>query len=396
MWALLAAGAVIALFCPRAEADAHAEARAYFDQANRAVESAARATGPKRRALLEEARSLYLKSLEGARNRNVVFNLAVTYAELEAYDDAFSFFDEYLRFDDLSEAEHRDAEARLGAVARKVVVVEASTTPPGATVRVGRKDTAPRGATPLRFAVAPGTHRVLLSLPGYGERTATISGGAGETVRLEETLEASPVTVTFSGTAEGQLFVDGVDLGAARRTDLLPGKHVARLGAAGVETAFDVAVGAVDLEVALARPAEPVAAPPPPASMGAVDSSGGGSSPGAPSLAPWPLVAWLGTAAAGGTAIVLSAVALGANGDYEDAPSPGRADAVDDANLRADVFWAVTAGFAITALTLTLLDGDDDDGTDDGGADNRGAGAVAFSAAPLDGGAVLSARVTLP
>jgi hypothetical protein len=55
---------------------------------------------------------------------------------------------------------------------------------------------------------------------------------------------------------------------------------------------------------------------------------------------------------------------------------------VDDANLRADVFWAVTAGFAITALTLTLLDGDDDDGTDDGGADNRGAGAVAFSAAP--------------
>lgn len=431
-----------ALVPARAVADAHAEARAYFEEANRAVAEAAALKGARRRELLEAARGLYLRSLEAARNRNVVYNLAVTCAELEAYDDAFAFFREYLAVEDLSAEERRDAEARLRDVATKVITVEVVTTPPGAAVRVGRKDVAPRGTAPLTLAVTPGEHRLLASLDAHEDAWATVGGQAGESRQVTLTLAHVDVRVRFRAPEGARLFVDDVAVressdGGVREALLAPGPHTARLGEAGKPFSFVVPSGGTTFDVTLeAPPAEgrlhfeantealvTVDGAPMgrgkaltlrlPAGVHRIDVGATGHVPvrrevtvtadadtnvrvslareGGADLAPWPLVAWIGTGAAAVTAIVLSAVAAAENGDYEASPTLAGADAVDAANLRADVFWGVTAAAGVTALVLTLLDGGGDERSE-----MRVTAGVRLGGAPVPGGAMLRAEVRLP
>lgn len=125
-------------------------------------------------------------------NRNVVFNLARTYEELGQLDSAWRYYDQYARTetapDATSGAEPSDAEQALLRLGPRVARVKVETTPPGASVYVGRTDLGSRGRTPLTLALPPGDHELLLALDGYRPTRTTVLLVTGALAETEVTL----------------------------------------------------------------------------------------------------------------------------------------------------------------------------------------------------------------
>lgn len=159
-----------------------------------------------------------------APNRNVLFNIARAYEKLGQFVEAFRYYQELA--DGELPAEVRTAvEEGLRRVSPSVALLDVASTPPGATLYVGRRELGSYGATPRVLAMAPGTTTVILERPGYepfeqtavklvvGERaqvraqlvrvlgTVRLTGGPeGATVRIEA--PEGPVTTTLPGTVE--------------------------------------------------------------------------------------------------------------------------------------------------------------------------------------------------
>ena len=138
-------------------------------------------------------------------NRNVVFDIAETYAQLKAYPDAYRYYTLALE-QEPDAGERARIEKSLARVAAGVAVLRVRTEPPGATLYVDRKDLGARGSSPSVLAFAPGKFRVLAELPGYEPAwSQPIDARAGSDVVVQLALEQILRTVRVAGQPRGAL-----------------------------------------------------------------------------------------------------------------------------------------------------------------------------------------------
>ena len=113
----------------QAQSTENAEARAFFDQGNRAFERSQRVMGSARRQeLLEEALAAYVSSLAIVRSKNALFNAGVTLAALGRAAEAYSYFGEYLALPGLTEEERRAGDEQRAALLGRVMMVSVRST----------------------------------------------------------------------------------------------------------------------------------------------------------------------------------------------------------------------------------------------------------------------------
>ncbi len=437
--AMLATTVLFVSLGPRhARADENAEARVYFEQGNRALARAMSLRGARRTRLLEEALDAYVQSLRIVRSRNVVYNAGVTLEALGRYAEAFAYVEEYLGNTDLEDAERHEAEAKLDALRTHVAVVAVTSEPPGAEVRIDRRDLAPIGTTPIEVAVGDGPHTIHLSLAGYTERELSVVGQVGERVEAAGTLEPRPVTLIVRAPGDLPLTVNGTPVRSGVPFDVLPGRHLIRYGndmerrivvEPGQEpTTIDLeapdlpsgggapAMLAVRTNVRNARVSvdghlvEPgadgraevpsgrhtvrVEAPGRAAAVEQVEIPEGADvtldarlepevEPDSTTLGAWPAAFWVVSGMAGLGAIGTAIVARTSLDDYNTAPTTAKADRVDTWNLVADVLGVGAVVLAATALVLTIANHDVE----------QPPSTLRIGAAPQPGGAIVMAEL---
>lgn len=166
-----------------------------------------------------------------APNRNVLFNIARCFEQLQRLDDAWRYYAEYLaaETDPEARAEAVEAEARLR---RRVALLRVETDPPGATVYLDRRDLGAVGTSPRTLAVPPGPHRVLVEMDGYRPaQSAEIFAETGTETAVDLALSRIVGTVRVEGEPEGAEIrldqEDGPVVGRLPATlELVPGPHV--------------------------------------------------------------------------------------------------------------------------------------------------------------------------
>jgi tetratricopeptide (TPR) repeat protein len=214
----------IAISAP-VEAQDYAQARILFERGNERFEQAMRARGERKRTLMNEALDLYLQSYGIAPSRNVAFNAAVSLEELGRLDEAFAFFTEYLEFDDLGEDEQATGRQRRDALRPRVAIVSVTTEPAGAEVRVGRRDVAPSGTTPVEIAVPEGDRTLVLSLGGYRDAEIPVTAFVGQSVEAHAALVPRPRPVRIQAPSGGRLTIDGQVINPGEIVEVEPGEH---------------------------------------------------------------------------------------------------------------------------------------------------------------------------
>ncbi len=139
-----------------------------------------------REGAYREALLHFLASNRLAPNRNVMFNIARTYERTGQFPEAYRWYIDAVEGES-DPAIRATADEALARIAPQVAVIDVSTTPAGATIYLDRKDLGSVARSPRRIALAPGTYRVIASLEGYEDATATVEVRQGETapVRLE-------------------------------------------------------------------------------------------------------------------------------------------------------------------------------------------------------------------
>lgn len=249
---LLLAAVTVALVPSRAvRADENAEARILFEEGNRQLAAAMHQHGPRRHDGLEQALQSYVGSVRIVRSRNAVFNCAAVLQELGRLEEAYDYYREYLLMPDVGDSDRAEAQARLAVITPLLAIVEVNSTPSGAEVRVDRRDLAPRGRTPLAFAVPAGDHVLHIDVAGYAHAEAMVSPHTGETTRIVRELAPLPVHVRVLAPAGAHVSIDGT---AGDTQDLAPGVHTARGeldGQPPFERRFEVLAGAEPMAVEL-------------------------------------------------------------------------------------------------------------------------------------------------
>lgn len=112
----------------------------------------------------------FLASNRLVPNRNVMFNIARAYEQLGRFPEAYRYYVDALR-DESDTAVHREVEAAIARVSPRVAVVEVTTTPPGATVYLDRKDLGSVGTSPARLGLPAGSYTLVVELPGHEPQT---------------------------------------------------------------------------------------------------------------------------------------------------------------------------------------------------------------------------------
>ncbi|MBX3273535.1 MAG: PEGA domain-containing protein [Sandaracinaceae bacterium] len=244
----------IAHVAPRAAAQ-EGEARLLFERGNQHLAAGMRARGARRDRELSEALDAYLGVLRlGARTRNVLFNLGLTLQELRREAEAFNYFSQYLREFELSAEERAAGQERVDAMRPRLAVASITSTPPGAEVRVGRRDLPARGTTPLELALPPGPHELLFSRAGYEDARASVNVDVGHTAIVAVELSGEPVAVQFIAPGGGRLLLDGAEIAAGRAVRVAPGPHLVRLELPNeppVERRFEVPPGGEPMHISL-------------------------------------------------------------------------------------------------------------------------------------------------
>lgn len=253
----LALASTLGPACPRAFAQSE-EARLLFERGNDHLARALRTRARLRERELERALDAYLGVLRlGTRTRNVIFNTALTLAELGRHEEAFNYYAEYLRSFDLDEDERAEGQRRLDALRPSVAVLRVDTNPPGAAVRIGRRDLPVRGTTPIELAVAPGAHAIFATLEGHREASAEAVAVTGTSAEVSLELSPLPVSVQVIAPGQGRLTLDERVIEPGRTIEVEPGAHLLRLeveGSPPVERRFEVSAGDPPLVLELAVP----------------------------------------------------------------------------------------------------------------------------------------------
>lgn len=185
----------------------------------------------------EQALASYFLSYRLVPNRNVLFNIARCYEALDRFDEAYRYWNDLFVDPSLPADEKKDVKAALGRLAPRVALVSITSTPPGAELYVDRKDLGSRGRTPQTLAVTPGSHTILLELPGHREAQVKVAVGKGREAKQAVTLTPIVGAVSITGTPEGASIresADGPELGKVPATlSLVPGQKLLVVTAPG-------------------------------------------------------------------------------------------------------------------------------------------------------------------
>lgn len=163
-------------------------------------------------------------------NRNVIFNIARTYEQLQEYPDAFRYYVQVLDLEPDASRRPRIEEA-IARIQPNVAVINVTTDPPGATVYINRRDLGPRGNTPRLLGFPAGTYKVIVDLPGYEPAEVDgVEGRVGEQKTIGLKLERIVGQVRIVGeTAGASVRID--DVGSAPactapcELTMAPGRH---------------------------------------------------------------------------------------------------------------------------------------------------------------------------
>ncbi len=231
------------------------EAQLLFERGNQHLIRGMGARGALRRRELQSALDAYLGVLRlGARTRNVVFNLALALQELGREAEAFNYYSQYLREFELSAEDRQAGTERIEVIRPRVAVATVTSTPPGAEVRVDRRDLPVRGTTPLELALDAGEHTFFFSMDGFEDASERGSFSVGRAVQVSATLVGEPVSVQFIAPSGGRLTLDGDEIDAGRAIPVRPGPHVVRLelpNAPPVERGFEIQPGGEPMAINL-------------------------------------------------------------------------------------------------------------------------------------------------
>ncbi|MFN0247049.1 MAG: TonB-dependent receptor domain-containing protein [Kofleriaceae bacterium] len=129
----------------------------------------------------------FLASNRLVPNRNVMFNIARAYEQLNRFADAYRYYVDASRGDVEGKLKN-DVSAALARIAPKVGVINVETSPSGATVFLDRKDLGSIGSSPAQLGLKPGTYTVVAELEGYEPQTQSgiaIAIGEAKTIKLE-------------------------------------------------------------------------------------------------------------------------------------------------------------------------------------------------------------------
>jgi outer membrane receptor protein involved in Fe transport len=119
-----------------------------------------------RRGDYTDALEHFLASNRLSPNRNVQFNVARAFEQLNRFPEAYRYYVGALE-GETDASIKKEVEAAITRVAPRVAVVEVSTTPPGATIYLDRKDLGSVGTSPDRLGVPGGAYTIIAELPGY-------------------------------------------------------------------------------------------------------------------------------------------------------------------------------------------------------------------------------------
>jgi outer membrane receptor for ferrienterochelin and colicins len=119
-----------------------------------------------RRGDYTDALEHFLASNRLSPNRNVQFNIARAFEQLNRFPEAYRYYVGALEGENDPQVK-KDVEAAITRVGPKVAVLDVSTTPPGATLYLDRKDLGSVGTSPDRIGVPAGTYTVIAELGGH-------------------------------------------------------------------------------------------------------------------------------------------------------------------------------------------------------------------------------------
>ncbi|WP_224247811.1 PEGA domain-containing protein [Hyalangium gracile] len=225
-----------------------------------------------RQGRFDDALAEFYASNRLVPNRNVQLNIASTLGRLQLYDEAFRAYSEVAR-QPLEPDERADVEQALAFLRPKLALVRVESTPPGATIFIGRRDLGALGVTPKTLALKPGRHRILLDLEGYRSREVEVDVARGREVVATGELELIVGGLEIRDVPEGaEVRREDTDevlrTGPGEVMGLRPGRVPLRVVAPGfLPTRLDVEVVADQL-----RPVHLplIAEPPPPRRVGSL------------------------------------------------------------------------------------------------------------------------------
>jgi outer membrane receptor for ferrienterochelin and colicins len=171
-------------------------------------------------------------------NKNVVYNIARTYEQLQRFSDAYRYYTDALQSEP-NEQRRKEIEASLARIAPKIAVVRVVTEPAGAAIYLDRRDLGSRGTTPRALGLKEGSYKVIVELEGYEPKSSeAVEAKLGTETTVELVLERILGTVRVVGEPGTEVFVAGATSPSCKvpcNFDLPPGVHDLQLRREGFE-----------------------------------------------------------------------------------------------------------------------------------------------------------------
>lgn len=194
LWLLVA---LVALCPVGAQAQSAVQAR-FFDEAARAAYA---------RGDYEAALADFFELARIAPSQGTLYNVAIC-AELTHRDAlAYDALDRYLAGPPDEPTRMADARARLRAMSARLALVHVTSSHPGATIWVDRRELGAAGTAPDTLVLSPGPHLIELTHPAAHDARVEVLAEAGATreVHLEMTPRTGRLRVSVSGVAGAEI-----------------------------------------------------------------------------------------------------------------------------------------------------------------------------------------------
>lgn len=178
----------------------------------------------------ELALSHFLASNRLARNKNVLFNIARCYEQLQRFPEAHRYYSRALE-NETDRAAVASLRQALERIADRVALLAVVTDPPGARVYLDRKDLGERGQAPQTIALPARSYRVIAELDGYEDAASEpvqLRIGARREVALKLQRIVGLISITGVEGAAVRLDADNTPELCRTPCDLQasPGQHI--------------------------------------------------------------------------------------------------------------------------------------------------------------------------
>lgn len=252
---VLAVALALGTVAPNARADAATEAQLQYELGAEHY----------KQGRYPEALERFIASHRLVPNPNVVLNIVQTFAFLQRNEEAYNW-NETLIEASKDDGQRNEAISRRAQLAKKVAVVDVTTTPPGAELFVDRVELGSVGRSPRRIAVKAGDHQIIARLDRHDEANSQARVTVGSSVTVALALKPTLGTVRVSSTPAGANVVDEATGSVLGRTPVelqLPvGEHRLELALPGwvsqTKTVTSSKTAAANVDVTLQRAASSV------------------------------------------------------------------------------------------------------------------------------------------